>query len=280
MGFLGAHVSIAGGVEESVLRGEELGCEAIQIFSKNQRQWNSKPLSSDSIHSFQEKLKDSSCRQVVIHDSYLINLAHPDRDKRQKSIYSFLDEMQRADQLGVPFLVFHPGSHLKAGEKRGIRIIAESLNRVFTDQREGNVRLLLEITAGQGTNLGYKFEHISEIISLVENKERIGVCFDTAHAFEAGYDIRTEEGYDRIFLEFDRIIGLERLKVFHLNDSKTDVGSRVDRHENVGKGMIGRKFFSILVNDSRFREHAMILETPGGEEKYREDLFLLRQMEN
>ncbi len=276
MAFLGAHVSISGGVENSISRGVELGCEAVQIFSKNQRQWKSAPLSEKSIREFRENIEKSPLKQVVIHDSYLINLAHPDRESRQKSIDSFIDEMIRADQLNIPYLVFHPGSHLKSGEEAGIGLIADSLNRAIDKQHNGSVMLLVETTAGQGDNLGYRFEQIAEIISNVENKKRMGVCFDTAHAFEAGYDIRTEQSYKKTFEEFDRIIGLERLRVFHLNDSKTEIGSHVDRHENIGKGLMGEEPFRMLVNDKRFSNHAMILETPGGDEMYKVNLSLLK----
>jgi len=278
MGLLGAHVSISGGVEKSPLRGEELGCDAIQIFSKNQRQWKSFPISDDTANAFQEALKNSRVRQVVIHDSYLINLASPNPESLQKSWDAFLDEMDRADRLGVPYLVFHPGSHMKKGEEAGIHQIAESLNFVLDQQPDGKVMLLLETTAGQGDHLGYSFEQLAEIISLVEKKERIGICYDTAHTFEAGYDIRTEKTYQETFAKFDKILGLDLLKVFHINDSKTDLGSRVDRHENIGKGYLGVAPFRFLVNDQRFQSHPMILETPGGDQFYKENLRLLRSL--
>ena len=278
MGLLGAHVSISGGIEKSPLRGEELGCDAIQIFSKNQRQWKSPPISENTANAFQEALKNSRVKQVVIHDSYLINLASPNLESLKKSQEAFLDEMNRADRLGVPYLVFHPGSHMKSGEEAGIRQIAESLNLVLDQQPNGKVMLLLETTAGQGDHLGYSFEQLAEIVSLVEKKERIGICYDTAHTFEAGYDIRTEETYQETFVKFDKILGLNRLKVFHINDSKTDLGSRVDRHENIGKGYLGVESFRFLVNDRRFQNHPMILETPGGDRFYKENLEVLRSL--
>ena len=276
MGLLGAHVSISGGVEKSISRGEELECDAIQVFSKNQRQWKAAPLRDDSIRLFRENLSGSRIRGVVIHDSYLINLAHPDGEARKKSLDAFSDEMTRADLLGIPYLVFHPGSHLKSGEEEGIRQIATCLNDVLNAQPDGKVQLLIETTAGQGDHLGYRFEHLAEMIKCVENQERMGICLDTAHVFEAGYDLRSREAYENTFAQFESIIGLDRLKVFHLNDSKSDFGSRVDRHENIGKGLIGEEAFRHLVNDRRFEGHPMVLETPGGDEKYRENLKLLR----
>lgn len=276
MGLLGAHVSIGGGLEKSIERGEELGCESIQIFSKNQRQWKSAPLSKESAMKFQKDLQNSDIQSAVIHDSYLINLASPEPDMLTKSREAFLDEMVRADQLDIPFLVFHPGSHMKKGEEAGLQRIAESLEYVLSKQPDGHVQLLLETTSGQGDHLGYCFEHLAKIISLVSRKDRLGVCYDTSHTFESGYDIRTENTYEETFKQFDQIIGIDRLKVFHLNDSKTDLGSRVDRHENIGKGFLGLDPFRFLVNDRQFIDHPMILETPGGDVFYKENLELLR----
>ncbi len=278
MGLLGAHVSIGGGLEKSIQRGEELDCKAIQIFSKNQRQWRSAPLTDESASAFQKAFRDSAIQSAVIHDSYLINLASPDSEILKKSRESFLDEMNRADLLGIPFLVFHPGSHMGTNEEMGLQRIAESLEYVLVKQSEGRVCLLLETTSGQGDHLGYCFEHLSKIISLVSRKERIGVCYDTSHTFESGYDIRTERDYEKTFAQFDRVIGLDRLHVFHLNDSKTDLGSRVDRHEHIGKGFLGLEPFRFLVNDYRFVNHSMILETPGSETFYKENLALLRSL--
>jgi len=277
MGLLGAHVSISGGVYKAPERGKKLGCESIQIFSKNQMQWKAKPLTPEDSQKFKEELRKARIKEVVIHDSYLINLGSPDGEKLQMSRDAFLDEMIRTEILGVKYLVFHPGSHMGKGEEIGLKLIAESLNILIDKAKEAsNVMLLLETTAGQGSNLGYKFEHLKFIMDQVEKKERLGVCFDTAHAFEAGYDISTEEGYERTFKEFDNIIGLEKLKVFHLNDSKTPLGSHIDRHEHIGEGMIGLKAFELLVNDERFKNHPMILETPGGEKYYEYNLKVLR----
>jgi len=278
VGLLGAHVSIAGGIEKAIRRGEALGCDAIQVFSKNQRQWDAPPLKEASAAVFLKMLEGSTIQEVVVHDSYLINLANPAPGALEKSRTAFLDEMKRADGLGARYLVFHPGSHMKTGEEEGLRRVAESLNVVLDRQPEGRVQLLLETTAGQGNHLGCRFEALATIFSLVENKNRVGVCYDTAHVFEAGYVMRTKEAYDETFSVFDRVVGLDRLRVFHLNDSKSERGSRVDRHEQIGEGFIGLEPFRFLVNDTRFRRHPMILETPGGEDHYRKSLDILRSL--
>ena len=278
MGLLGAHVSVAGGLHHAFERGDALQCNAIQIFSKNQRQWRSPPLTEKSILEFHDQWKQSSIQQIVIHDSYLINLANPDQDRLQQSREAFLDEMIRADQLNVPYLVFHPGSHMKTDEQAGLNRISDSLNWALDQNPNGKVKLLLETTAGQGDHLGSCFEHFSEILRRSHIPERIGVCFDTAHAFAAGYDICTSETYKAVFSQFNQLIGLEKLKVFHLNDSKAGLGSRVDRHDHIGKGQMGIKPFEFLVNDSRFANLPMLLETPGGESNDREHLDLLRSL--
>jgi deoxyribonuclease-4 len=278
MGLLGAHVSVSGGLDKSIARGEELECDAIQIFSKNQRQWMASPLSEESITIFKKSYGESKIQQIIIHDSYLINLCNPDDERLKKSRDAFLDEMIRADLISVPYLVFHPGSHLNTSEEEGTRRIAESLNIVLKKQDKGKVKLLLETTAGQGDHVGYLFEQLAAIIAMVDNKDRIGICFDTAHAFAAGYDIRTATEYNNTFRIFDSIVGLDRIQVFHLNDSKSELGSRVDRHEQIGKGKIGLNAFRFLINDSRFREIPMILETPEGEKYYKTNLNLLRSL--
>ena len=218
--FLGAHVSAAGGVEKAPQRGYHLTCECIQIFSKNQNQWKAKPLTEDSITKFRAGVKEFGIKSVLIHDSYLINLASPDEKKLKMSMDAFIDEIGRADQLGVEQLVFHPGSHMGEGEESGLRKIADNLNRVIDLKPDSPVKLLLENTAGQGTNLGFRFEHLAMIIDLVLDKSRMGVCFDTAHALAAGFDLREKEKYAQTWKSFDDIIGLEYLAAFHLNDSK------------------------------------------------------------
>ena len=278
MGVLGAHVSISGGVDKAPKRGREIGCDSIQIFTKNQRQWKARPLSEDEIKSFKESLNVYSIRVVVAHDSYLINLGSPDETQYKKSFDAFLDEAARAEALGIPYLVFHPGAHRDYGEEYALKKIAESLNEVTARTENYKLVFLVETTAGQGTNVGYRFEHIAEIIDLVDEKKRVGACFDTAHVFAAGYDIRMREAYEETFGQFDEIVGLEKLKVLHLNDSKKELGSRVDRHEHIGKGLIGIDAFRFIVNDRRFENLPMILETPGGEREYKENLRVLRSL--
>ena len=278
MGWLGAHVSVSGGLETCFQRGEELQCEAIQIFSRNQRQWKAAPIPEKVQRLFQERVGESSVKRVVIHGSYLINLASPDQEILRKSREAFKEEIKRTDLLGVDYFVFHPGSHKGTGEKEGIRRIAESLNLILEQNQNKNVQLLLETTSGQGSQIGYRFEQLEAIISQVTQKNRLGVCFDTAHVFAAGYDIRNSETYLNTFRQFDKSVGLNRLKVFHLNDSKSGLGSRLDRHELIGKGLLGLEAFRLLINDIRFKNHPMILETPGGMDQDRISLQLLRSL--
>ncbi|MBI3595479.1 MAG: deoxyribonuclease IV [Nitrospirae bacterium] len=278
--LLGAHMSISGGLYKAIERGKEAQCEALQIFSKNSNQWKAKPLQKDEIGQFKEKQKSWGEFSILVHDSYLINLGSPKEGDRQKSIHAFLDEIDRCDQLSLPYLVFHPGSHLGAGEEEGCRIIAKSLNDIFEKNPGFQVKLLMETTAGQGTNIGYRFEHLRNILDLLDSREKMGICVDTCHIFAAGYDIRTREGYDRTFQEFDQKIGLEWIKAFHLNDSKKDYLSRVDRHEHIGKGYLGIEAFRFLMNDCRFEKIPMVLETPKGDtdKEDKENLSLLRQL--
>lgn len=278
MPLLGAHVSISKGVYNAPKRGRDLGCEAIQIFSKNQMQWQAKPFTEDDINKFRENVKKYKIEDVVIHTSYLINIGSPEEEKLRKSQDALMDEFHRADQLGIPYIVLHPGSHMGKGEELGLGIIADSINYILDVTKDSNVMLLLETTAGQGSNLGYRFEHLAYLIDKTEQKERIGVCFDTCHVFAAGYDIRTKDAYEDTMKKFDDIIGISNLKVFHLNDSKNDLGTRKDRHEHIGKGYIGIDGFRFLVNDERFNNRPMILETPGGEKYYKENLEVLRSL--
>lgn len=275
MPLLGAHMSIEGGVSNAPLRGKEAGCDAIQIFTKNNNQWKSKSLSDKEITAFRENLNKTGIKAAASHDAYLINLASPNKDVYKKSLIAFSDEMQRAEALGLPYLVFHPGAHLGKGEEYGIKKIADSINLLLSKKPKTDIMLLLEVTAGQGTNIGYRFEQLADIISLIDRKERIGVCVDTCHIFAAGYDITTEEGYAKTFDEFDKIIGIKRLKLFHLNDSQKGLASRVDRHEHIGKGKLGLNAFRMLLNDERFKDIPMILETPK-EKDMKEDKINLK----
>ncbi len=258
---------IAGGVENAPLSGQKVGCAAMQIFTKNSNQWRAKPLEEKSIAAYRENLAASGISFVASHDSYLINMGSPDAAMREKSLHAFVDEIERASLLGINHLVFHPGSHMGAGEAEGLAHVADCMNEaVKRTLKQSGVILTIETTAGQGTNLGHKFEHIAFLIEKMKNKKRVGVCFDTCHVFAAGYELRTEEGYAVTWKEFDRVIGIENLKMFHINDSKKDFGSRVDRHEQLGKGFLGEKPFELLVNDKRFVDIPMVLETPKGKD--------------
>ncbi len=280
--LLGAHTSTSGGVSKSVDLAEKFDFTAMQIFTKNNNRWFQKALEEKEIEAFKTKLDKSSIKFVVAHDSYLINLCGTDKEILKKSRIVLLDELERCELLGIPHLNFHPGSHLGAGEDDGITLIAESINIVHDKTKGYKVSSMLETTAGQGTTIGYRFEQLQKIIDLVEQKERMTVCIDTAHVFAAGYDIKNPKNFKKVIKEFDDIIGLERLKCFHLNDSKKEFGSRVDRHEHIGNGFIGLEGFSNIMNDERLREIPKILETPKGKEQLEdlENLKVLRGLIN
>lgn len=278
--LLGAHMSIAGGVGNALLDGKKVECDAIQIFTKSSRQWAAKPYSKEEIEQFQINRKETGITSVVAHDSYLLNLGSPDGALRKRSVTAFIDELERCEILGVTNLIAHPGAHVGAGEAEGIKTIAKSLDQVHKACPGYKTKVTLEITAGQGTNLGYRFEQIGAIIDATREGDLLRVCFDTEHAFAAGYDIRTKEGYQRTFGEFDDAVGLDRLAAFHLNDSKKEFNSRVDRHEHIGKGFIGVEAFRLLMNDRRFWGLPMCLETPKGPDLTEdiENLTLLRSL--
>ncbi len=275
--FVGAHVSASGGVENAPLNAEAIGAKAFALFTKNQRQWKAKPLSKESIEAFKTNLKKSgiSPKHILPHDSYLINLGHPEEEKRQKSLDSFIHEIERCEQLGLEKLNFHPGSHLVKVAKRDpqyaqkiekaesecLERIAESMNRAIEATIDSKVKLVIENTAGQGTNLGYKFEHLGFLIENSRYKERVGVCLDTCHTFTAGYDIRTPKAYEETMRLFDEIVGFEYLEGMHINDSKPPLGSRVDRHHSLGRGEIGWEAFRLIMNDPRIDDIPLILET-------------------
>jgi deoxyribonuclease-4 len=280
--LLGAHMSISGGLYKAFLRGKEVGCDTIQIFTKNSNQWKVKDLTEDEITKFKETQKETGINPVVVHDSYLINLGSPEKELLQKSREAFLVELIRCERLGIPYLVMHPGSHVGAGESEGLKQIIDSLNWVIEKAKGYHTKVLLENTAGQGTNLGYRFEHLAEILERVEEKPRFGVCMDTCHTFAAGYDIRTEEGYRKTLEDFDKIIGLNKIKTFHFNDSKKGLNSRVDRHENIGEGCLGLDAFRCFLRDERFKDIPKILETPKDKkneaESDRKNLNRLREL--
>jgi len=265
--LLGAHTSISGGVSRSVTLAEKLGFTAMQIFTKNNNRWSAKPLEENEIQKFRTLLSESNVDFVVSHDSYLINLCAKDAGNLEKSREAFIDELERCETLGIKYLNFHPGSHVGQGEDFGINMIAESLNIAHQKTTDFKVSSMLELTAGQGTNLGFRFEQIAKIIELVDERERMTTCIDTAHIFAAGYNIKDESEYEKVIRDFDSVIGLDRLKCFHMNDSKKELGSRVDRHEHIGKGFIGLEGFKNIMNDSRLTHIPKVLETPKGKEQ-------------
>ena len=267
---IGCHISIAGGIDNSVIRAEELRCNTMQIFSKNASTWREKILKKDEVESFRENLKNSSINPVFIHTSYLINLASPSDELYFKSINAFLEEMKRADLLlPDPYLITHPGAHTGAGEEYGIQRIIRALNIILKKSADLNLKtmILLEDTAGSGTHLGYTFRQLKRMIEGAKDRRRIGMCFDTCHAYAAGYDLSHQEGIEQTLEEIDKYVGLERLKVIHLNDSKFLLGSRKDRHMHIGKGYIGLEGFRMLVNHKYLKNLPFILETPKHDEK-------------
>ena len=279
MGLFGAHVSAAGGVENAPARGSAINADAIQIFTANQNQWTPKQPTDDNTSAFRKNMETERPIICITHDSYLINLGSPDAEKLGKSRNGFLEEIDRCDACEIPYLIFHPGSHLKTGEDACLTRIAESIDYCLGERPDSKVNLLIENTAGQGSNVGYCFEHLRAIIDQVQKPERMGVCIDTQHSFAAGYDLRTEKSWNDTFDEFDKIVGLERIKAFHVNDSKRDLGTRVDRHEKIGKGFLTMETFWCLVNDERFGEIPMVLETPVDDEsEYADELKILRSM--
>jgi deoxyribonuclease-4 len=263
--FLGAHMSIAGGLHKAVERGRVAGCGVLQVFTQNSNQWRGKRIADSDAALFREAWEESGMRDIVSHDIYLINLAAAPGEVREKSKAGFLEEMERCARLGIDKIVMHPGSHLGEGEETGISRIVEAFDTLFEQAQDFTGTVLLETTAGQGTNIGYRFEHLREIRDRSAFPERFGICFDTCHTFAAGYDITTREGYVRVFEEFDQVLGLENLRVFHFNDSKKGLNCRVDRHEHIGRGAMGLEGFRFLMNDERFRGIPKILETPKGD---------------
>ncbi|MBQ7239338.1 MAG: deoxyribonuclease IV [Bacteroidales bacterium] len=278
MKYIGAHTSSAGGVENAVAEAVRIGGNALALFTRNQKSWVSKPLDPKNISAFKKALQDAQIdpKHVLPHDSYLINLGNPTEEGLQKSRAAFLDEMQRAEQLGLTLVNFHPGSHLnQISPEACLDLIAESVNLALAQTTTAVA--VIENTAGQGTNLGYDFAHLARIIAGINDKSRVGVCIDTCHTFAAGYDLSTEAGYEETFQQFDRIVGFNYLRGIHLNDSKKGVGSHVDRHENIGQGMLGEAFFGRLMRDSRFDDMPIILETPN-EELWPEEIRYLRSL--
>jgi deoxyribonuclease-4 len=278
--LLGSHQSIAGGVEKALARGQEVGCDTIQIFVKTPNRWVSKPLAEENVVAFQAAVAETGIWPVFAHSLYLINLATPDEELWDKSVAALVDDLERCERLALPGLVIHPGSHMGSGEEAGLARIAAALDEVHVRLPGYQVQVWLETTAGQGDHLGFRFEQLRAMIDGVRVPERLGICFDTAHAFAAGYELRTREAFDETWDAFDRVLGLERLRAVHLNDSKRELGSRVDRHEHIGQGLLGLEPFRFLLNDVRFRGLPMTLETEKGPDlaEDKENLRVLRSL--
>jgi len=281
---LGAHMSVAGGFEQAIERAARVGANALQIFVKSARRWEAAPIDAQQARAFADRLRRADLTDhTLAHSSYLINLASPERSLRERSIAALREEMERCEQLGVRYLVLHPGAHTGRGERTGLDRVARALQRSLRNRRRAvapSVQLLLETTAGQGTGLGCRFEQLGWILDRIGEEERLGVCFDTCHVFAAGYDLRDADSYRRTMRELDRTVGLRRLKAFHLNDSKHPLGSRKDRHEHIGRGELGLGAFRSIMGDRRFRGLPMLLETPKGEDlsQDRRNLAVLRRM--
>lgn len=277
--LLGAHISIADGISESVLQGKKIGCNTIQIFVKSNLQWKARDINKFEIQEFLRNKIETKINPVIAHSSYLINLASSNKRIRNLSTKSFRRELEIAKKLKIPYFIFHPGYHKGAGLEKGIHLIAKALNQIISKDNS-KIKILLETTSGQGSSIGYRFEQLSDIINKVNKKKRIGVCFDTCHVFSAGYEIRNIKDYEKTFKKFEKIIGIKRLKVFHLNDSKGDLRSRIDRHQHIGKGYLGLKPFRFILNDKRFQNIPMIIETPKdhGNEMDIENLTVLRSL--
>jgi len=277
MDRLGAHMSVAGGVSKAFERAQSIDCRTMQIFTRNQNQWKCKPLETTEIARYHEWAQRTGITPVVAHASYLINLGSPSAELWDKSVEAYQVELERADQLSILGVVLHPGSSMGAGEEAGKRRIAQGLDRVHAATPAAQTLTLLEITAGQGDHLGFRFEQLADIIAALDAPGRVGICFDTCHALAAGYEFRNADDYQRMWDAFDKALGLERLKVFHLNDSKKDLGSRVDRHTHIGEGFLGLTPFRLLLNDARFQALPMILETPK-EEDMADDVMNLARL--
>lgn len=282
--LLGAHISTAGGFDKAIARAESIGCTALQIFTKNNRQWAAKPISDKEAADFKNALAGSSVRSLMAHATYLINIGSNQKDTLAQSLTLLIEELKRCDQLDIPYLILHPGSYGSGDTEQCLATIATSLDHVF-DQYNGNTMLLLENMAGQGSSVCYSFEHLAQIRAHVHHKRSIGICFDTCHAFAAGYDMRTADTYEEVWNTFDALIGLSNLKAFHINDSKKPLGSHVDRHANIGQGALGLDAFRFLFNDPRFFDIPKILETPSDSDdqeeilgQYAENMKIIRDL--
>lgn len=278
--FLGAHMSIAGGVQHAVEKAEQVNSQALQVFTKSSNQWSARPLATEDIDQFRSLREKAKLSYVMSHDSYLINLASPDAVLREKSLRAFLDEIDRADLLGIDYLVFHPGAHMGQGSEEGCRRVSAAMNDCLTKRPKAKVKLLIENAAGQGTTLGRTFEELAMIRDGVEDKARTGFCIDTCHTYAAGYDLRTKETYEATMTSLDNAVGIRNVLAFHINDCKKDLGCHVDRHDHIGKGTMTLKPFEFLLNDPRFSESPMVLETPKSDDLHEdiENLETLRSL--
>ncbi len=273
-------MSIAGGVYNALLHGEKAGCDTIQIFVKSSNQWKAKPFKLQELERYHQERKRTEIEPVIAHASYLINLGSPDMELLQKSREAFLVEMDRCEKLEIPYLVIHPGAPKDFGEEYGIKTIAESINWLSERTPDHQVKITLETTAGQGSSLGHSFEQLAAILDGVDNPGRVFICFDTCHAHVAGYDISTRKGFEQTWEDFERIIGIDKLAVMHLNDAKKEIGSKIDRHEHIGKGKLGERAFSYIMTDKRFKRVPKILETAKGDDNRMDEvnLNLLRKL--
>lgn len=284
--YIGAHESAAGGPYKAVDRALEDECASLQLFTKNNNRWNQRMWTDEEAEKFRQRFEESGIQGLMSHTSYLINLCSKTESTVEKSVEALADELTRCAKLGIPYLVLHPGSHTGQGEKKGLELIVENTQRVFDREQNGewsDVTLLFENMAGQGTSLGYKFEHLAHILEQLDSPSRTGVCFDTCHAHAAGYDLTMRTSYEEVWETFDEIIGLEWLKTFHLNGSQKPLGSRVDRHDHIGEGHIGEDAFRFLVNDERFAEHPAVVETPSlenGDRSFYKNIEKLRSLES
>lgn len=278
MPLFGAHMSIAGGCHNALLEAQARGCDSVQLFTRAPSQWTGRDLSDEDVRLFRRTLRQTRLRQPMVHDSYLTNLASPDESLYRRSLETFLAEVQRVERLGLRYLVMHPGAHMDSGEEAGLVRVASALDEIHSRTPNCRVRVLLETTAGQGSTLGHRFEHLARILSLVAESDRLGVCFDTCHVFAAGYALSPAAEYQATLRAFDRTVGLGKLRVFHVNDSLKPLGSRVDRHAHIGRGELGLEPFRLLVNDRRFRNRPMILETAKEDDMDDVNLAILREM--
>jgi deoxyribonuclease-4 len=276
--LLGAHVPVTGGLFNAPANGDAVGAEAIQIFTRNQMQWRCRPLTDEETAAFRGARARSGVREVLVHGSYLVNLAGPPGDFLSKSRDCFVTEMDRCHRLGIRYLVFHPGAHMGAGEDEGLSRLAKSLDEILAATRGLDVMPLLEVTAGQGSCVGHRFEHLAEVLARVKEPERLGVCLDTCHLYAAGYDIARAKGYEATLDAFDRLVGLRKLRAIHLNDSRRELGSRVDRHARAGEGHLGLATFRRIVNDPRLRGVPMVVETPGPLAEWKKEIRRLKRL--